>query len=116
MDLTELQELSVFQSRDQTQHTRLFAVPQVILKPDEAVRICHEIFLPELHARVWFTTGLRIGQTFRLHRTESQRVDSAARDLLDRQTRFEPTRLFKSLQRYRLRFHQLADEALVLLA
>src|SRR5688572_18172639 len=107
MDLTELQELGVLQSRYQTQHACLLAVSQMVLETDEPVCVGHQVLLSELNASVRLITRFRIRQTLRLHRSKPERLDTTPRDLLDRQARFKPTGLFKSFERDRFRFEQL---------
>src|SRR5262249_52536911 len=60
-------------------------------------------------------TGPRISQTNRLHRTETKRVNSATRQLLNRQTGFKPSCFFKSLKRNALGVDQTGIESQVLL-
>src|SRR5258708_17751236 len=87
----------------------------MILKADHAVSVSHEVFLVELHGRVRFTAVARIDQPDRLHRSIAQGVDATARKFLDRKTRFEPARLFESLERDAVRFKQSLVETRVLL-
>ena len=46
MNLTELQELGVFESGNRPKHACLLAITQMILKSDQAVRVGHQVFLP----------------------------------------------------------------------
>src|SRR5690606_28306726 len=68
VDLSELEKLGVLQSGDQPQHAGLLAVPQVVLESDEPVGVRHQVFLAQLHARIWLLARLRMPQTLRLHR------------------------------------------------
>src|ERR1700677_996643 len=89
VNLSVAEKARSFEARDQTQHVRLLAKFQVILKSDKIVRIGPQIFLPQLHRRVWNSVGTRIFESHWLHRAEAQGIASAARDLFDRQAAFE---------------------------
>ena len=45
MNLAELQKLCALESGNQTQHTRLLAITQMILKADQTISVGHQIFL-----------------------------------------------------------------------
>src|SRR5438876_3799240 len=79
MNLSELKKLCAFKSRNQTQHARLLAITQMILKADHAVSISHKVFLAELHRRVRLAAIAWINQANRLHRSIAQGVDAAPR-------------------------------------
>ena len=51
--------------------------------------------LPQLNDRPGNTSGVRIDETHRPHRTEPQRLAAAARQFFDRKTGFEVLRLFE---------------------
>src|SRR6266852_4115829 len=91
MNLAELEKLCAFKSRNQTQYARLFAITQMILKADHAVRVSHQVLLTQLYRRVRLATVARIDQTDRLHGSVAQSVNAAAREFFNRQTRFEPS-------------------------
>src|SRR5882672_191326 len=114
MNLAELKKLCAFKSRNQTQHARLFAITQMILKADHAVRVSHQVLLTQLYRRVRLATVARIDQTDRLHGSVAQSVNTAAREFFDRQTRFEPARLFEALEWDAVRFNQSFVETRVL--
>src|SRR5688500_1695240 len=116
MDLTELQELGILQTGYESKHSGLLAVSQMVLTTDEPVCVGHQILLSELDTCIRLVTRFWVRQTFRLHRSEPERLNTASGDLLDRQTAFEPTCFLKTLERDRFRFEQLADEPLVLIA
>jgi hypothetical protein len=89
MHHTEPHELGVLETRYQLQHPRLFAPFQLCLKADEAEVIPCECVLTQLHDRVRRPSGVRIDEADWLHRPEPQRVTTAVRHDLDRQTAFK---------------------------
>src|SRR5713226_4093488 len=88
----------------------------MILKADHAVRVRHQVLLTKLHRRVRLVARARIDQANRLHRPIAQGVNAAARKFFDGQTRFEPARLFETLERDAVRSNQRLMEARVLVS
>src|SRR5437879_510602 len=115
MYLPVANNFSLLESRYQAKHALLLAELQMVLKADEVVTIGHQILLPELHDRPGLPVSARIAQANRFHRTISQGVTAAPRDLFDRQTTFEVHGLLEFMQRHRLRREQRVIEAIVFL-
>src|ERR1044072_4099058 len=106
VDLTKLQKLSVRESRNHTQHARLLAIAQMILKTDHAVGVGHEIFLPQLDGGMRFGARPRIVEADGVQGPVAQSVNAAPSEFFNWQTGLEPTSLFKSLQRDTVGLHQ----------
>src|SRR5207302_442427 len=67
MNLSELEKLCPFESRNRAQNSRLFAVTQMILKSDHAVRVSNQVFLTQLDSSVRLAASTRIDQSDRFH-------------------------------------------------
>ena len=78
MNLPVAQEARILEPRNQPQHPCLIVPLQVILKSDEVVAVGAEIFFAQLHHGPGYFAGSRIAQADGLHRSEAQRVASAA--------------------------------------
>ncbi len=115
MDLAVAQEFRILQARDQPQHASLFAELQVILKSNQVVGICPQIFTPQLHHRPRRLAGSRIAQADRLHRAKAWRIAPSSRKLFDRQAAFKVSQLLPFFFLHRLRRHQRIVKAVILL-
>ena len=82
-------EFSVFKSRNHPEHALLFAPFQPRLEADEIVHRARFIFLTQLNDRIRFFAGARVDQAHRLQRSECQRLSTARRENLHRETAFE---------------------------
>src|SRR5580704_10977819 len=87
----------------------------MVLKSHQVVGVRSQIFLPQLHNRVWHLAGAGILQSNRLHRPESQSVASPACNFFDRQAAFEIIQLLPVLFLDRLSCQKSIVEAAVLL-
>ena len=116
MDHAETDELGLFQTGNQPEHPGLLAPFQLRLKAHEAEVIAGQIVLPQLHRGERRTTGARIHQADRLHRSEAQRVNTAMGHDLDGQTPFEESLLVEVVHRRRFRVDEGLVESTVLLA
>ena len=110
MDHAEAHELGVLETRDQLQHARLLAPFHLRLEPDQAEVIAGQRVLPELHDRIGFAAGARVGEADRLHRPEPQRVHAAPGHDFDRQAALEELRIVELVQRGLLGAHQRVVE------
>ena len=95
MDLTEPQKFGVFETRNQTEYALLLAELQVILESDNVVAGLHQIFLAKLDHRVRPSSGDRVFQSHRPHRTEPKRFVPPSCQFFNRKTGFKVLRLFK---------------------
>ena len=89
MNLPIAQEASIFQSRNQPQHARLFAKLQVVLKTDQIIAVGAQVFFAQLHNGPGSFAGAGIAQADGLHRAKAQGVAAAASQNLNRQAAFE---------------------------
>src|ERR1700728_15893 len=116
MNLAVAQEPRILKPRDQTQHPRLLAPFEVILKADKVIAIGAQIFFAQLHHGPWRFAGARIAQADGLHRPEAERVAAATRQNLDGQTAFEIIELLPLLRLRGLSGQQRVEKAVVLFA
>ena len=116
MHHAEADELRVLESGNEAQHARLLAPLDLCLEADEAEMIRGQIVLPQLHDRVRLAARARIDQTYRLHRSEPQRVFTAIRHHLDRQAPFEEALLVEIVDGRGLRRRQRVVERVVFVA
>src|SRR5262245_49023579 len=87
----------------------------MILKADQVVASSSRVLAPELYDRVRTAARARIGQTDRLHRTESQGIASAANQFLDGQAGFEVLDVvFRNMSRNVPSIQKGVDESIVL--
>ncbi len=114
MNLTEAHEFSLLESRNQSQHSFLFAELQMVLETDEVVAIGEQVFLAKLHNRPRLSPIARITQPNRFHWPVAQRVTTPSRELFDWQTSFEVHRLLELVQCYRVGRRQRVIESIVL--
>ncbi len=114
VDLPVAQKLGVLETRNQTHDPLLFGEAQVVLEADQVVAVRAQILLPQLHGRIRPPAGARIGQAHRLHRTETQRVAPAPRDLLDGEAGFEVRCVIRDMRLDLLCRDQFVDEAVIL--
>src|SRR5688572_19032408 len=114
MNLPVLQELRLFQTRNQSQDPCLLSEPQMILEAHKAVRIGQDIFLTQLDSRVWLSSSSRNAKSYRFHRPKSKRVNAAPREFFYRQACLKPAGILETLERYALRINQLIVKARVL--
>src|SRR5580700_10190315 len=110
MDLAEAEEFGAFQTGDHAQDARLLAELQVILEADQVVTFGAQVFLAQLYHGVGPAASSRIAQTHGLHRTKTQRVATAARDLLDGEAGFKERRIVRDVRRNGARGDQRVDE------
>src|ERR1022692_2739789 len=89
MNLTEAEELRMFQSRNHAQDAGLLAELQMVLEADQVEAIGAQVFLAELHGGPGTAARARIDQSHGLHGAEAQRIAAAAGEFLDRQASFE---------------------------
>src|SRR5579885_2447485 len=92
VDLAIAQKFSALQARDHSEYALLLGKAHEVLKAETVIAVCAQILLPQLHYRPRPFAGPGVNETRWLHRAEAQRVESATRDFLDRQTGFEVTR------------------------
>src|SRR5712691_12303350 len=89
VNAAEPQELRCRESGNEPKDFLLRAGLEPRLEADEVPHLRGAIFLPQLDDGVRLAPGLRVGESNRLHGTESQRLDTALRHLLDRQASLE---------------------------
>src|SRR5258708_5395791 len=100
MNLTELQKLCALETGNQLQHTFLITELQMVLKAHQVVTVCHQIFLPQLYGCVRNSAGSWIDQSYRFHRTKTQRVAATSGHLFDWQAAFKVLCVFETVQRH----------------
>src|SRR5262249_32735737 len=71
MNLSVAQEAAVLEAGNESQHARLFAKLQMVLKSDEVIGIRAEIFLPKLHDGIRRLAGSWVFESDRFHGTEA---------------------------------------------
>ncbi len=111
----EADELGVLESRDQRQDACLLAPFQLRLETHQAEVIAGDVVLTQLHHGVRRAPGSRIDESDRLHRSEAERVATAMRHHLDRQTTFEELLFVEIVHRGRFRRDERVIEPRVLL-
>src|SRR6516165_4087605 len=115
VDLSVAQELGVFKAWNHAQNPLLLGKLQVVLKAYQVVAGKTQILRTQLHNGVRLLVGPGVYQTDGLHRTESQRLHAAPRQLLDGQAGLEVVQVFKLVGPHRLSLKQSLVESSVLL-
>ena len=116
MDLSEPQELCIFQTGNHSKDLLLCGKFQMVLKSHDVVTGLHQVFLPKLHNRVWRATGDGIVQADRTHGTEAQRIPPATCELFNRKTRLEVACLFEFVNSHAFGGDQCVIKGAVLFA
>src|ERR1043166_7018465 len=100
MHLPIAQEFGVLEAWNHAQHSRLLTKAHVILESDQIVAVRPRAFLAKLHHGVRPLPRPGVDEAHGLHRSESQGVAAAARDLLDRKAGLEETNvIFRDVRR-----------------
>src|SRR6185437_13343558 len=113
MDLAIAEEFCVFQAWNQSQDARLLSELQVVLKADKVIGIGAQILAPQLNHSIRPLARLRIVQSYRLHRSEPQRVAAATRDLFNWETAFKIVQLLPVMAFHRLCLNQRVIKSVI---
>ena len=115
MNLSETEELGVFQAGNHAEDSLLIGELQVILKSHDVIARLHQIFLAKLDYSIRHTVGARINKPHGAHRSETERVATAACEFLDRQARLEVIRFFEVMNGDTLGGHHRVIKRVILL-
>jgi len=107
-------ELRLLEPRDHAEHARLIAPLDLRLKSHQREVIAGKVVLTQLRGRIGESSGARIDETDRFHRTEAQRVAATMRHHLERQAAFEELRLVEVVHRRGFSGHKGVVERVVL--
>jgi hypothetical protein len=86
------------------------------LKSNDVPHTSGPVLHPKLRDGVGFSSGARISETNRFHRTEAKRVSPATRDLLGRHASLEVRHLVELVAVVLIRRDECVEKRLVLLA
>src|SRR4051794_40644287 len=102
MDLAIAEKVCVLKSWNETQHARLLAELQMVLKPDKVVRIGAQVLTAKLYDCIRHRSRSGIPKAHWFHRTKSQGIASAPCNFLDGKTAFKVVHVFPIVSLRRL--------------